>query len=144
MEVASVVGVVALLVCGGYLAWRRRARHLRRRAHPKDFAFRVAYGWGPEMKLPKIERLRKHLPWVSDAELLSWIPELEEAEKFLGPLVEEGGPKVVGQAEVERRIKARYPFLVEEGLRQALFLVSYHAMHDGYDKQPIRRTTGDA
>ena len=96
------------------------------------------------MKLPKIERLRKHMPWVSEAELLSWIRELDDAEKFLRPLVEEGGPKVLGQAEVERRIKGRYPFLVAEGLRQALFLVGYHAMHDGHDKQPARRTTGDA
>jgi hypothetical protein len=96
------------------------------------------------MKLPKIERLKKHLPWVSEAELLSWIPELEEAERFLGPLVEEGGPKVLGRNEVEQRIRQRYPFLLEEGLRQAVFLVSYGAMHDGYDKQPIRRTAGDA
>ena len=96
------------------------------------------------MKLPKLERLKKRLPWISEVELLSWIPELEEAERFLGPLAEEGGPNVLGQNQVEQRIRARFPFLVGEGLRQAIFLVSYGAMHDGYDNQPIRHTNDDA
>ena len=145
MEVVSLsVSAAALFVCAGYIAWKRHARRLQRRAHSKDFAFRVAYGWGPEMKLPKLERLKKRLPWISEVELLSWIPELEEAERFLGPLAEEGGPNVLGQNQVEQRIRARFPFLVGEGLRQAIFLVSYGAMHDGYDNQPIRHTNDDA
>lgn len=134
---------VALLAVG-VLVRSRLAKRATRRSHPKDYAFRVAFAWGPEMKLPKIERLQKHLPWVSQQELASWVPELEQAERSLGRLVEEGGPKVLGEAVVLQRIKEQSPFLVAEGLRQALFLVSYGAMHDGYDKQPLHRSPGDA
>ncbi len=138
------VAAKATLLVGGFIALRCYTRQAARRANPKDYAFRVAYAWGPELKLPTIERLKKHLSWVSEQELERWLPELEQAEKSLGSLAEEGGPKVLGEAEVERRIKEMSPFLVAEGLRHAKFLVGYAAMHDGYDKNPLRRAAGDA
>ena len=138
------VSAKATLLIGAFIALRWHTRRASRRANPKDYAFRVAYAWGPDLKLPKIERLKKHLTWVSEQELESWLPELEQAEKSLGFLAEEGGPKVLGETEVERRIKAMSPFLVAEGLRHAKFLVGYAAMHDGYDKNPLRRAAGDA
>jgi hypothetical protein len=143
-ELLLVVLTLVAIIVAGRVDWRQRERRDFRRAHPKDYAFRVAFSWGPELRLPKIERLRKHLPWVSERDLTSWIPELEQAERSLAAIVEAGGPRVLGEEEVERRIKELNPFLVGEGLRQAKFLVSYFAMHDGYDKQPVHGGARDA
>jgi hypothetical protein len=144
LELLLILSAVGALLIVALVVQRRRATFAARRAHPKDYAFRIAFGWGPEMRMPRIERLKKHLPWISEQQLSSWLPELEHAERSLGTLVEEGGPKVLGEAEVERRIKNQSPFLVAEGLRHATFLVSHGAMHDGYDKQPVRRNPSDA
>jgi hypothetical protein len=33
-------------------------------------------------------------------------------------------------------LRQAFPFLVGKGLRQAVFLAGYSAMHEGYDKSP--------
>jgi hypothetical protein len=37
---------------------------------------------------------------------------------------------------VSETLRLEFPFLVGPGLRQAVFLVGYFAMHEGYDRSP--------
>jgi hypothetical protein len=128
---------IALVILGAVLAtvllnhWRSSSR---RRKYPKDYGYRVCTAFGPELGLARIERLRKHIPWLAEAELQAWLPEFEQVDKLLGELATQGGPKKLGRASVESSIRARFPFLQHEGLRQAVFLVGYGAHHDGHDR----------
>jgi hypothetical protein len=45
-----------------------------------------------------------------------------------------GGPQRLGDKVVAERLRQAFPFLVGKGLRQAVFLAGYSAMHEGYDK----------
>jgi hypothetical protein len=125
----AVVIIVAVV-----LTTFRLRRNQRRRANPKDYGYRVCTGFGPELGRPRIERLTKHIPWVSEAQFNEWLPEFERVDKYLGELAEQGGPKNLGRKTVEQRIQERFPFLQHEGLRQAVFLVGYGAHHDGYER----------
>jgi hypothetical protein len=128
------LALAIVLILAAVLAMLAFRRNQRRRESPKDYGYLVCTAFGPELGRPRMERLAKHIPWVSEAQFDEWLQDFERVDKFLGEIAEQGGPKKLGRKAVEQRIQERFPFLQHEGLRQAVFLASYFAHHDGYDQ----------
>jgi hypothetical protein len=121
------ISVVALLT------WRsRRARQL----HPQDVAFAVCTAFGPDLGLPREVRIRRIFPAIGDDTISAWLQDFERVDAELEKVARAGGPQLIGNKVVEDRLRRAFPFLVGKGLRQAVFLAGYSAMHDGYDKSP--------
>lgn len=112
------------------------SRWLRRFAFPKDYAYAVSERFGPTLRLPIHTRIRRKLPWVQRATIDLWLPDFALVNDEVWRLARLGGTSKLGNREVEARLRAKFPFLRFEGLSQAVFLASYFAWHEGYDKAP--------
>lgn len=98
---------------------------------PKDHAFHLHERFGPTLALPPAERIKKGLTDIPEATIAQWVEEFKQVNHLIGELAREGGSPKLTSAVVRRRIQERFPFLQQDGLRQAMFLVDYMAWHDG-------------
>lgn len=104
----------------------------------KDAAFAVYSEWGPNKRIPREKRLKEEFPRHSYEEIESWISEFKKADDKIWQIAEGGGDSILGKEFVISKLQAAFPFLLDAGLKQARFLVNYHAFHEGYDKTPRR------
>jgi hypothetical protein len=124
-------GLVAAVLA--LIAWRRqRARSL----HPQDAAFAACTAFGPELGQPREVRIRRLFPSIGDDVLSAWLEDFKRLDAEIEQVARAGGPQRLGEEVVGQRLRQAFPFLVNRGLRQAIFLAGYSAMHEGYDKSP--------
>jgi hypothetical protein len=126
----SIFAALMLFIGARYLFILRR-----RHANPKDYGYSVVWTFGPGLKLPPLERLKKKLPWVGEGELEDWLSDYKNVDRLVDDLSRQGGPKRLGRKAVEGKLKTQFPFLHHEGLSQAVFLAAYLAMKEGYDRE---------
>ena len=107
---------------------------LRPFEYPQDFAFKTYAGFGPTLKLPKADRIRRKVWWASEEEIARWLADFEKLDAFIWTLAERGGSAKLGPGVVQDELQDAFPFLRYAGLVQAIFLVNYYAWHEGYDK----------
>jgi hypothetical protein len=107
-----------------------------RRLYPKDYAYYIYAEWGPVGRLPRLPRLQQKLPSIDTMTLREWIKEFNHLDNYIGRIALAGGSPIVGEEEIVRLLRTKYPFLEKMGLEKARFLVGYYALHDGYDKSP--------
>jgi hypothetical protein len=99
-----------------------------------DSAFAKVESFGPDLGMPKIERLKKEFPRLSDKERDEILRHVEPVSNTVWALAERGGEAKMKRDEIKAELQAAHPFLVDAGLKQAMFLVNYFAWHEGYDK----------
>ncbi len=128
---------IALAVATGVIGTAALARRLwAKLVHPKDFAFEACTRFGPELGLPKDQRIRKAFPRLQDEVVRAWVNDFERVEDEIERLARAGGPTRLGNKSVERSLRATFPFLVGRGLVHAHFLTWYEAHHEGWDVTP--------
>jgi hypothetical protein len=125
---AGVVAAVVALLAGRW----RRARSL----HPQDVAFAACTAFGPELGQPREIRIRQIFPSIGDDVLSAWLEDFRRLDAEIERVARAGGPRRIGEKVVGERLQRAFPFLVGRGLRRAVFLAGYSAMHEGYDKSP--------
>ena len=135
MTIVSILGAAALLTASaiGFTIWRRRRWRLR---YPQDWAFAACTAFGPDLRLPRAVRIRGVFPQISDDLLATWLHEFSRLDLEIERLARAGGPARIGNRVVRASLRQSFPFLVGPGLRQACFLVSYFAWHEGHDESP--------
>ncbi len=99
-----------------------------------DRAYAVDEEWGPDRRIERRQRLRDSFKEVPLEELDALLQRLEAVSKTVWEIAEMGGEAKLGRARVIELLQEKHPFLKEDGLRQATFLVNYYAWHEGYDK----------
>ncbi len=107
----------------------------RRRENPKDYAYFLHERFGPTLRLPPMERVRRGLPYIPQATIEAWIREFEKVGVSIDSFAQQGGTQSLTRKVVKNKLQVDFPFLKNEGLRQAMFLVDYMAWHDGYHPQ---------
>jgi hypothetical protein len=120
-----------VVVVAALLAWRSRQG---RRQYPQDLAFAACTAFGPGLGLPRAIRIRRVLPSIGDDVISGWLQDFDRLDAEIERIAREGGPQRLGDKAVEERLQRAFPFLVSKGLRQAVFLAGYSAMHEGYDQ----------
>jgi hypothetical protein len=75
-------------------------------------------------------------PSIADETLAGWLQDFARLDEEIEKLARRGGPRRLGEEAVKAALRRAWPFLVGPGLRQAVFLAGYSAMHEGYDKSP--------
>lgn len=106
----------------------------------RDHAYWVCEHWGPHLRIPVLTRLRAAFPSVSDDTFSSWLEEFKVLDAEIWRLASAGGPVVLGTDAVRNTLQSKFPWLVEEGLKHAMFVTAYFAWHEGYDKDSRLRT----
>lgn len=104
---------------------------------PRDYAFWLCEHWGPELRIPKLTKLRAEFPNQSDEVFAGWLVEFDALINLVWELAGAGGPFVLGEEKVRDALQTRFSWLASKGLQQALFLVAYYAWHEGYDRSPL-------
>lgn len=104
---------------------------------PRDHAFWLCEHWGPDLRVPKLTRLRTAFPDQSQEVFREWLVEFDALINLVWELAGAGGPFVLGEEKVREALQTRFSWLASEGLKQALFLVAYYAWHEGYDRSPL-------
>jgi len=104
---------------------------------PRDHAFWLCEHWGPELRTPKLSKLRAAFPNQSDEDFSSWLVEFDALDGLVWELAGAGGPFVLGEEKVRNALQTRFSWLTSKGLQHALFLVAYFAWHEGYDRSPL-------
>jgi hypothetical protein len=128
---------IGALVATLILWWRRQDRQL----HPQDFAFAACTSFVSELGLPRDVRIRRVFPSIGDEVMSAWLGDFERLDAEIERLARAGGPQQLGEDIMRDRLRRAFPFLVGRGLRQAVFLVGYSTMHEGYNRapDPVRR-----
>jgi hypothetical protein len=99
-----------------------------------DAAYALCEEFGPVRRIPREERLKQKFPQLSADELQELLHQVDAVNKTVWSLAERGGEiKIKGQ-EVRAELQRKHPFLRHDGLTTALFLTTYYAWHDGYDR----------
>jgi hypothetical protein len=99
-----------------------------------DKAYGKLESFGPDLGLPKIERLKKEFPRLSDVENSEILEQVDLVSKTVWSLAERGGEAKMRKEEIVSELQSAHFFLRDAGLKQAIFLVNYYAWHEGYDK----------
>ena len=99
-----------------------------------DKAYATFEEWGPKRQIPRRQRLMAKFPTLSPEQIEWLMTRMEAVSATVWRIAEAGGEAKLGSARVSERLREEHPFLRAAGLRQALFLVSYYAWHEGYDK----------
>lgn len=129
MNISILIATAALL----FLAWLIRLQY-RRKKYPKDYGYYVCTQFGSNLGRPRSDTLRKYISEISVEELDMWLTEFELVDRMVDDLSVKGGSKKLGGKYVSHQLQQGFPFLKHEGLNQAVFLVNYHAMREGYDQ----------
>jgi len=99
-----------------------------------DKAFAEMTAFGPNLGLPKRERLEKIFPCITASQSKNIILQVDAVSTTVWAFTKRGGEARIDKKDIVAELQAVHPFLQKEGLNQALFLINYYAWHEGYDK----------
>jgi len=122
---ASVIAIVLLAYIHGQIA---RARC------PKDYGFHVYAEFGPERRIPRIERIKEIFPKLSDDSVAEWIADFKQVDDLIWRVATCGGASELGRAKVADVFSQQFIWLSGVGLNTAISRSDYFAWHDGYNK----------
>jgi hypothetical protein len=104
----------------------------------KSKAYLVYAEWGPELRKPRIQRLRETFPLLPDAQLQEWLQEFERVTKAVWRFAEEETPKTPRDVSFRTDtvfsaiFTQQFPWMNDEALSRAWFLSYYYSWHEGY------------
>lgn len=124
---ASVIAIVLLAYLHGQIA---RVRF------PKDYGFHVYAEFGPDMRIPRTERIKEVFPKLSDDSVAEWIADFKQIDELIWRVASCGGASKLGRAKVADVFSQQFAWLSGMGLKTALSRSDYFAWHEGYDKAP--------
>jgi hypothetical protein len=99
-----------------------------------DRAFCIYEEFGPDRRIDRGERLRAKLGIDSSEEVDAILECMQKISETVWEIAKMGGEIKLGKDKVEALLQASHPYLKNEGLRKAAFLVNYFAWHDGFDQ----------
>src|SRR5688572_15460745 len=80
-------------------------RRILRMLFPKDYAYAASREFGPELRLPAPERIRRKLPQASLDALDAWLIDFSLVDAEVWRIARLGGATVLGSSEVESRLR---------------------------------------
>ena len=108
---------------------------LFRRATPeseKNNAFLIYSEFGPDLRIPRSERLSAEFRGLSETRLTGWIEDFKAVDASIWELAREGGPRGISKEEFSGVLLTRHPFLQQSGLDRAWSWGGYYAAHEGW------------
>jgi hypothetical protein len=99
-----------------------------------DGAFEIYGEFGPNLRVPRKERLAKAYPSLSSEEIDDLLNQMKKVDGTVWSVAELGGEPKLGKQKVAEALQAKHPFLRNGGLARASFLATYYAWHEGYAK----------
>ncbi len=99
-----------------------------------DLAYSKLEAFGPDLRLPKRDHLRKELPHLTQDQAEEILHQVDLVSKTVWSLAGRGGEAKMKKADIIAQLQRAHPFLSGAGLSRAIFLVNYYAWHEGYDK----------
>ncbi len=98
-----------------------------------DRAFAIYEEFGPSRLIDRRERLEAELGIHSPDEIDAILARMKEISATVWDIAKRGGEIKLGKEKVQELLQASHPYLTDEGLKKAMFLVNYFAWHDGFD-----------
>jgi len=99
-----------------------------------DLAYAKLEAFGPDLRLPKRDLLRKELPQLTQDQVQEILQQVDLVSKTVWSLAERGGEAKMKKEDIVAELQGAHPFLCSAGLSRAVFLVNYYAWHEGYDR----------
>src|SRR5215208_6900115 len=94
-----------------------------------DSAYGKLESFGPDLALPKDQRLRKQFPKLNARERAEVLKQVALVAATVSSLAERGGEQKLNREDIIAELQRAHPFLRRAGLRHALFLINYYAWH---------------
>ncbi len=107
--------------------WLSRKRVL----HTKNRAYAVFAEFGPNLRIPRRERLVQEFPDVSESVVRDWLGEFENVEAQVWYLVDGVGTKGLCQSSAMASIQDSFPWMSSKTLALVLARIRYFAVHEG-------------
>jgi hypothetical protein len=95
-------------------------------------AYLVYAEWGPNLSIPRDQRLRDEFPQVDETKIQAWITEFDAVRGEISRLAELGGPKTYSLQAFGGIMRQKFPWMDEPSLRFAHTVMGYYAFVDGY------------
>jgi hypothetical protein len=98
-------------------------------------AFVIFSEFGPSLRTPRNERLKRAFPQLSEADVASLLEIMHQVRDSVWVLARHGGDSKLGAEAVTSELQRQHPFLRASALSRARFLVNYYAWHEGWSTQ---------
>jgi hypothetical protein len=92
-----------------------------------DASYYICEEFGPVRSIPRGERLKKRFPHLTTSDLLGLLHHVDAVSKTVWSLAARGGVMRMKKHEIIAELQRNHPFLRQEGLARAIFLVNYFA-----------------
>lgn len=101
-------------------------------SNTKSAAYLIYTEWGPQLSIPRDQRLSQEFVEIPSDTLAAWMEEFNKIEHEIWKIAEQGGPKTFSYADFKKRMRKIFPFMNEEALSRAWTLCGYYTWHEGY------------
>lgn len=98
----------------------------------KSRAYLVWAEWGPNLSIPRAERLATEFPTVPATTRADWLQEFAAIEHAIWGAAEKGADKSMDLGQFAELLRKTFPFMSDQAVRKAWFLANYYAWHEGY------------
>ena len=98
----------------------------------KSRAYLVYVEWGPNMSIPRHERLATEFPQVPEATRTQWLEEFSAISSEVGAISEEDAGRILDFGQFTARLRAKFAFMSDDAIQMSWTLANYYAWHDGY------------
>lgn len=98
----------------------------------KSDAFLIYNEWGPNLRIPREDRLKAYFPKISSEVLRNWIIEFDSIHSFVWEIAKKGAGKSVKLDKFREDILRLHGFMNDEAIKKVWWLSNYYAWHEGY------------
>ncbi len=98
----------------------------------KSKAYLVYAEWGPDLRIPRDERLAACFPALSAVERVEWIALFDAVEQEIWRYAKTGDARLHPFLRFAKHMRVRFPFMNDAALRKAWWLTGYYTWHEGY------------
>lgn len=98
----------------------------------KSNAFLIYSEFGPDLRIPRPQRLAECFPETPALTIQSWLKEFESIEAYIWKTAELGGHKKMSVQEFNEQTKELFSFMNSDALQEAWNRVNYYVWHEGY------------
>ncbi len=97
----------------------------------KSEAYLVYSEWGPDLRIPRDERLAACFPALTAEERVEWMALFDAVEREIWRYAETGNVRL-HFPRFEKHMRECFPFMNDAVLKRAWWLVGYYTWHEGY------------
>lgn len=113
-------------------AFQMEPQHSPQADQLKSQVYLVYSEWGPDLRIPRPERLASVFPDIDEATRTAWMAEFDDVDEAIYRYAETGAVRLRSREDFLHHMAAEFPFMDDEALGSAWARVVFYTVHEGF------------